>query len=114
MDPSPAPTLKLSPVLPSFVTPQSLLFTLHTIPNYSTRAPKIKNKTVSASFGSRYYFPNFLLRKAESLNFEKMTELAIKANLTNSHIVAVTVVQVQYPDSLKASGYKFFFKTEAS
>ena len=104
LDPSPAPTLILPPVLPSFVTPQSPPFTLQTSPNYSPRAPKIKNKTVSSSFGSRDHFPNFMICNAESLNFEKMIKLAITANITNSHLVAVTEVQAQHPDSLKASG----------
>ena len=63
-----------------------------------------------SQYPNRFKFPTFLLTNAESLNFDKITELEGISKIHKINIIAVTEVQSQNPDFLKISNYTQFIK----
>ena len=102
----PIPTCKNYPLINS--PPQKLSAPSHS-PNLKP-TPRITETQRQSFFPSRFGFPKGLITNAESLSFDKLTELKVLSELNQIDVIAVTEVQSHDQSSLCLSNLSEFMK----
>jgi len=107
--------------VPPHPNPQSKSFSYPSSPKHNKinlkPSPPGNSQTHQVSlsrFPNRFVFPKLLVTNAESLNFEKLTELEVVSESHLIDIIAVTEVQSHDPGSLHLTNYSEFIKLRPS